>query len=385
MNFEEFAAKPLLATAGINVPGSQLVTTAEDAAKACEALGPIVVKAQVPTGKRGKAGGIVAATSPTDASAAAARILGMDIAGHTVEKVLVEQQANIAHELYAAILNDPDSKGPLIMFSDMGGMDIEEIAETQPQHLVNVPVSITEGPDNTQLAAAIEPLIAANKDISGDAKAMTQDIVSMLNRLYKVYDENDAELLEINPLAILDDNSLVALDCKFVMDDSSLVRQSELSASGTPEKLTGRELDAAKLDLKYIDLGGDIGVLANGAGLTMTTMDVVTHYGGKPANFLEIGGEAYTKATDALKLMLGNKNIRSLVVNFCGAFARTDAMTEGVINAWLELQPDIPVFFSIHGTGSEDARKLLEEKLGMQSHETMDDAIKAAIAAAAQG
>ena len=127
----------------------------------------------MPTGKRGKAGGIVAATSPTDASAAAARILGMDIAGHTVEKVLVEQQANIAHELYAAILNDPDSKGPLIMFSDMGGMDIEEIAETQPQHLVNVPVSITEGPDNTQLAAAIEPLIAANKDIGGDAKAMT--------------------------------------------------------------------------------------------------------------------------------------------------------------------------------------------------------------------
>ena len=173
----------------------------------------------------------------------------MDIAGHTVEKVLVEQQANIAHELYVAILNDPDSKGPLIMFSDMGGMDIEEIAETQPQHLVNVPVSITEGPDNTQLAAAIEPLIAANKDIGGDAKAMTQDIVSMLNRLYKVYDENDAELLEINPLAILDDNSLVALDCKFVMDDSSLVRQSELSASGTPEKLTGRAVSYTHLTL----------------------------------------------------------------------------------------------------------------------------------------
>jgi len=382
MNFEEFAAKPLLAAAGIKVPGSQLVTTADDAGKACEALGPIVVKAQVPTGKRGKAGGIVAADSPADASSAAARILGMDIAGHTVEKVLVEQQANIAHELYVAILNDPDSKGPLIMFSDMGGMDIEEIAETQPQHLVNVPVSINAGPDSSQLAAAIEPLIAANKDLTGDSKAMTQDIVSMLSLLYKVYDENDAELLEINPLAVLDDNSLVALDCKFVMDDSSLVRQSELAASGTPEKLTGRELDAAKLDLKYIDLGGDIGVLANGAGLTMTTMDVVTHYGGKPANFLEIGGEAYTKATDALKLMLGNTNIRSLVVNFCGAFARTDVMTEGVINAWLELQPDIPVFFSIHGTGSEDARKLLEEKLGMQSHETMDDAIKAAIAAA---
>ena len=206
----------------------------------------------------------------------------------------------------------------------------------------------------------------------------------MLVKLYKAYADNDAELIEINPLAILDDNSLLALDCKFVLDDSAIVRQTDISANGTPDKLTGRELDAAELDLKYIDLEGNVGVLANGAGLTMTTMDVVTYYGGAPANFLEIGGEAYTKATDALKLMLGNENIKSLVVNFCGAFARTDVMTEGVVNAWLELKPDIPVFFSIHGTGSVDARKLLKEKLDMTSYETMDEAIQAAVAAAGQ-
>lgn len=383
MNFEEFAAKPLLAAAGIKVPGSQLITAASDAGSAYEKLGAVVVKAQVPTGKRGKAGGILAADSAQEAMQAAEKILGMDIAGHTVEKVLIEQQASIANELYAAVLNDPASKGPLIMFSDKGGMDIEEIAENEPQHLINMPVDIKNGPDKSALKAAIEPLITANPGFKDqDTAGLSDAIADTLITLYRVYDDNDAELLEINPLAVLQDGELSALDCKFVMDDSSLVRQSELVPQGTPEKLTGRELDAAQLDLKYIDLEGNVGVLANGAGLTMTTMDVVTHYGGKPANFLEIGGEAYTKATEALKLMLGNDDIKSLVVNFCGAFARTDVMTEGVINAWLELKPDIPVFFSIHGTGSEDARKLLQEKLNMQSYETMDQAIQAAVAAA---
>ena len=305
------------------------------------------------------------------------------IADFKVEKVLIEQQASIENELYAAVLNDPGSKGPMIMFSDKGGMDIEEIAENEPEHLLSLPVDIMGGPDKLQLVAAIEPLVSANADLSKHGAGKLADaIANTLVTLYRVYDDNDAELLEINPLAILSDGELSALDCKFVMDDSSLVRQTELTPQGTPEKLTGRELDAAKLDLKYIDLGGNVGVLANGAGLTMTTMDVVTHYGGQPANFLEIGGEAYTKATEALKLMLGNTNIKSLVVNFCGAFARTDVMTEGVVNAWLELKPDIPIFFSIHGTGSEEARKFLQEKLNMQSYDTMDQAIQAAVAAA---
>ncbi len=373
MNFEEFAAKPLLAKAGIRVPGSAMAATVDEAGAAAEKLGDVMVKAQVPTGKRGKAGGIVRATSAAEAKAAAEKILGMEIGGYTVEKLLVEQCASIAAEYYAAILNDAASKGPLLMFSDQGGMDIEEIAQTQPDRLRQIPIDVRHGLSTDDAKALVAPLVDASQH---------DDLAELLVKLYQAYADNDAELLEINPLAVLDDNSLLALDCKFTLDDSAIKRQQELSLSGTPEKLTGRELAAQQLDLKYIDLEGSVGVLANGAGLTMTTMDVITHYGGSPANFLEIGGEAYTKATEALKLMIDNDKINSLVVNFCGAFARTDVMTEGVINAWQELKPDIPVFFSIHGTGSIEARQMLTDRLGMTAFETMDEAIQAAIQAA---
>ena len=373
MNFEEYAAKPLLAKAGIAIPEGRVATSVEESSDAAEALGKVVVKAQVPTGKRGKAGGIKTADNATEAADAATAILGMTIGGSVVEKVLIEQRAPIKQEYYAAILNDADSKGPLLMFSDQGGMDIEEIAQSQPETLLHHAIDVRQG-----LAAAdAEKLVA--KLVDADIAA---GVGELLSKLYQAYADNDAELMEINPLAVLDDHSLMALDCKFVLDDSAIKRQQELAKSGTPEKLTGRELAAQELDLKYIDLDGSIGLLANGAGLTMTTMDVITHYEGLPANFLEIGGEAYTKATEALKLMIDNDKIKSLVVNFCGAFARTDVMTEGVINAWQELKPDIPVFFSIHGTGSVEARSMLQERLGMTSFETMDEAIQAAIAAA---
>ena len=373
MNFEEYAAKPLLAKAGIAIPDGRVATTVEEASAAAEALGQVVVKAQVPTGKRGKAGGIKTADSAVQAAEAAGAILGMTIGGSVVEKVLIEQRAPIKQEYYAAILNDADSKGPLLMFSDQGGMDIEEIAQSQPAKLLHHAIDVREGLAASDAQQLVSKLVAAD---------IAQGLGELLSKLYQAYADNDAELMEINPLALLDDHSLMALDCKFVLDDSAIKRQQELASSGTPEKLTGRELAAQELDLKYIDLDGSIGLLANGAGLTMTTMDVITHYDGAPANFLEIGGEAYTKATEALKLMIDNDRIKSLVVNFCGAFARTDVMTEGVINAWQELKPDIPVFFSIHGTGSVEARSMLQEKLGMTSFETMDEAIQAAIAAA---
>ena len=373
MNFEEYAAKPLLAKAGIAIPDGRVATTVEEASAAAEALGQVVVKAQVPTGKRGKAGGIKTADSAAQAAEAAGAILGMTIGGSVVEKVLIEQRAPIKQEYYAAILNDADSKGPLLMFSDQGGMDIEEIAQSQPAKLLHHAIDVREGLAASDAQQLVSKLVAAD---------IAQGLGELLSKLYQAYADNDAELMEINPLALLDDHSLMALDCKFVLDDSAIKRQQELASSGTPEKLTGRELAAQELDLKYIDLDGSIGLLANGAGLTMTTMDVITHYDGAPANFLEIGGEAYTKATEALKLMIDNDRIKSLVVNFCGAFARTDVMTEGVINAWQELKPDIPVYFSIHGTGSVEARSMLQEKLGMTSFETMDEAIQAAIAAA---
>ena len=376
MNFEEHAAKPLLRAVGIPTPDGEVASDAAAAATIAERLGGAVVKAQVPTGKRGKAGGIAVVDTAAQAKTEAARILGMQIGGHTVSKLLVEEKAGIEKEFYAAILNDAGTKGPLVMFSDQGGMDIEEIAATQPDKLQQAAIDVRVGFDTAQADGLLQPF-AATLDESTRGK-----LSDILVRLYTAYADNDAELLEINPLAQLDDGRVVALDCKFVLDDSAIKRQAELAPNGTPDPLSGRELAAEELDLKYIDLDGDIGVLANGAGLTMTTMDVISHHGGEPANFLEIGGEAYTKATDALKLMLGNEQIKSLVVNFCGAFARTDVMTEGVINAWEELQPDIPVFFSIHGTGSVQAREMLSSRLGMQAYETMDDAIIAAIAAA---
>jgi len=175
---------------------------------------------------------------------------------------------------------------------------------------------------------------------------------------------------------------VVALDCKLTVDDGAAPRQEAIVPLAAPEKRTELEAKAASEGLKYIELGGSVGVIANGAGLTMTTMDVIAHYGGQPANFLEVGGEAYTKAKTALSILLENPNIKSLLVNFCGAFARTDVMAEGVVSAWQELNPDIPIFFTIHGTGEDEAIALVKERLGIEPFDLMDDAVKAAVNAA---
>jgi len=376
MNFEEHAAKPLLAAAGIAVPDGRYVRTAIEAAAAQQAIGPSVVKAQVPTGKRGKAGGIKTADSPGEAQSVAEQILGMDIAGHIVAGVLVEGRSDIAREFYAAIMNDAASKGPLVIFSTEGGMDIEDVAASTPDKIKRVAVDIRVGFD-----AKAATLMLAGLDL-GDAEPA---VAGALAKLYAVYIANDAELLEINPLAVVADGSLVALDCKFVMDDSAIKRQTELTEHGTPEKLTELEVRGEAAVIKYIELDGDVGVLANGAGLTMTTMDVVRHHGGNPANFCEIGGEAYTKAQMALEMVLDKPGIKSLVVNFCGAFARCEVMMEGLLNAWEELNPDIPVFFSIAGTGDEEAIKMLKDRLGLDPYPDMDAASKAAVDAAKGG
>jgi succinyl-CoA synthetase beta subunit len=369
MNFEEHAAKRLLAKVGIAVPKGRLVTSAADAAKACADIGPVVVKAQVPTGKRGKAGGIRLAGNADQAREAAEAILGMKIGIYAVERLLVEEQAAIASEHYAAVLNDPESKGPLLMFSAVGGMDIEEIAAERPEALRKVSIDVREGFAESDAKRLLEGL---------EIGISTDDMAAMLAAMYRAYRNNDAELLEINPLATLKDGSVMALDCKFALDDSSIRRQSEISADGTPDRLTPLEARGLEQGLKYIELDGDVGVLANGAGLTMTTMDVIVYHGGRPANFLEIGGEAYTKAVPALELVLANPNVRCLVVNFCGAFARTDVMIEGVIDALETLKPSLPVFFSVHGTGSKSARKMLKSRLDIETYPDMDAAIEAA-------
>ncbi len=373
MNFEEHAAKPLLAEMGIAVPPGQLVETAAEAAEAAEAIGACVVKAQVPTGKRGKAGGIKLAADAPAAKHHAETILGMEIAGHRVERLLVEGQVPIRRELYAAVLSDPASRAPLVLFSTLGGMDVEEAAEQDPTAMRRIPVEIATGLSEEIAMAALDGL---------DLDGMRDQVARCLVRLYQAYRRYDAELLEINPLVLTEDRRVVALDCKFTLDDASAGRQADIAAKASPERLTALEAEAQGADLKYIELGGTVGVLANGAGLTMTTMDAITHYGGSPANFLEVGGEAYTKAKVALEILLKNPNIRSLLVNFCGAFARTDVMAEGVVTAWKELKPAIPVFFTIHGTGEEEAVALVKRELGIEPYDLMDDAVQAAIRAA---
>ena len=360
MDFEEAEAKELLRQAGIPVPPGEVCRDAEAAAAAAGRLGRCAVKAQVPSGQRGKAGGIRLVNDPQEARAAAKAILGMAIGGYQVERVLVEKCADIAQELYVAVLNDVATRAPMVLFSRSGGMDVEEMAD----RIVRIPVDIDQGLRAERLAS------------------VDKDVADFLVRLYDLYVQTDAELLEVNPLARLKGGGLLALDCKLTVDDASLFRQPGLAGKGARERTTELERRGRELGLKYIELPGNVGVLANGAGLTMTTMDVIEHCGGKPANFLEIGGDAYTKAEGALGLVLANPRVKSIIINFCGAFARTDVMALGVVEAWQKLRPALPVFFSVHGTGEDEAIALIKQKLGIDPFDRMEDAVRAAVEAA---
>ncbi len=374
MNFEERAAKAkVLAPASIAVPRGKLCVTPHEAEAAFGEIGPCVVKAQVPTGKRGKAGGIRKANCAAEAAAVAHAILALTIDGYRVEKVLVEERAEIAREFYAAVLTDFAACRPLILFSTEGGMEIEEVAAARPGAVRRYGLEIDQ-----EFGEAAAHAMLAGLNL-GEAEPK---IAGVLKSLHAIYRARDAELIEINPLALLKDGRVVALDCKFTLDDAAIFRQGDLATAGAPEKLTVLERRGAEAGLKFIELNGNVGVLANGAGLTMTTMDVIAHCGGKASNFLEIGGEAYTKAEAGLGLVLSAANVKSLVINFCGAFARTDVMADGVVKAWEKLKPKIPVFFSIHGTGEDEAVKLVRERLGIEPYDFMEDAVQAAVDAA---
>ena len=374
MNFEEHVAKKLvLQAAGVEVPKGTLCKSAHEAVDAVRTIGPAIIKAQVPIGKRSKAGGVRPANTAEDAERVAREILGMRIGGYTVERLLVEEQVEIVREFYAAALQNVRARRPMVLFSAEGGMEIEDLAARNPNAVHQIIVEIEEGLDESRVGALLEPL---------GLGAAAPKVADVLMRLYRAYRQHDAELIEINPLALLADGRVVALDCKFSLDDASLYRHPELETEGAQELLADLERRGRESHLKFIQLDGNVGVLANGAGLTMTTMDVIRHFGGRPANFLEIGGDAYTKSAIALSFVLSNPGVRSLVVNFCGAFARTDVMAEGVVKAWKELQPRTPVFFSIHGTGEKDAIRLICDELGMEPFDLMEDAVQAAVRAA---
>jgi len=260
-----------------------------------------------------------------------------------------------------------------VLFSTDGGMDIEEVAAQSPERLRRCSVDIERGLGGDEARTLVAGL---------GLGAAEPQIVDVLLKMYAAFCGCDGELLEINPLALLDDGRVVALDCKLTLDEAAAFRQPALAAAAAPAEMTELERQGAAARLKLIQLDGNVGVLANGAGLTMTTMDVIRHLGGRPANFLEIGGEAYTKAEIALGLVLSNPGVKSLVVNFCGAFARTDVMADGVVKAWHRLQPAVPVFFSIHGTGEDEARRLVRDQLGIEPYDLMEDAVRAAVEAA---
>jgi succinyl-CoA synthetase beta subunit len=375
----EYQGKSLLSQGGLVTPDGAVARDAAEAATIAGALdGRVVIKAQIPAGKRGKSGAIQFADTPAQAHQAAANLLGKPINGFPVTAVLVEQALPIARELYAAVLNDPASKGPLVLFSVEGGMDIEEVNASAPEKVLRLPIDIRAGLSPVDAAALL-----SGTDLTDAEQA---SVAAALIGLYAVYLQVEADLVEVNPLVLTDDARVVALDAKVSLDPGALARQPDefmrSLESGQAEEESALEDEGTKLGLQFIELDGTVGVLANGAGLTMATLDAVNHYGGKPANFLEIGGDAYTKATPALALVLKNPNVRSLLVNFCGAFARTDVMTEGVVNAIENLRPEVPVFFSIHGTGEDEAIALVRDRLGLQPYDLMDDAVQAAVAAA---
>jgi succinyl-CoA synthetase beta subunit len=379
VNLLEHQGKFWLKSAGLAVPRGELVTTAQAAADAAGALGGrVVCKAQVPAGKRGKAGAVQLVDTPDQAREVAARLLGSVVGGYRVEALLVEEAVDIARELYAAVLDDPVSKGPLVLFSTEGGMDIEEVNATTPELVHRLPLDVRDGIP----LDGLERMLSAT-DL--DAPAVTE-VATAVRVLFGLYRDADANLVEINPLVLTSAGAVVALDAKVSVDPGSVPRQEERLAAlpgGQPEDpVTDLERRGRELGLQFIELDGDVGVLANGAGLTMTTLDAINHFGGRPANFLEIGGDAYTKATPALELVLSNPRVKSLLVNFCGAFARTDVMAEGVVNAIEELRPDLPIAFTIHGTGEAEAIALVRDRLGTDPYDLMDDAVQAAVSAA---
>lgn len=380
MDLLEYQGKQLLREAEICVPQGAIARSPEEAATIAGRIGGrVAVKSQIAAGGRGASGGIRFASNPAEAEQAAHALLGSNVRGFEVRAVLVEAAVEAARELYAAVVNDPASKGPVVLFSAAGGMDIEEINEASPEQVLRVPVDIRHG-----LSADAAEQQLARTDLASTARAV---VAATLVQAYQLYRAIDAELIEINPLAVTRAGEVVALDAKISLDSSALARHGELLGrlgAGEPDQGTEIERMARDLGLHLIELDGNVGVLANGAGLTMATLDAVSYYGGAASNFLEIGGDAYTKATPALRLVLSNPKVGSLLVNFCGAFARTDVMTDGVIAALEELRPDIQIIFCIHGTGEREAIQMVRERLGIEPYNLMDAAVLAAVAAASR-
>jgi succinyl-CoA synthetase beta subunit len=355
MDLLEYQGKQLFAKHGVRVPEGRHAATVDDAVAAAEEIGyPCVVKAQVAIGKRGKAGGIKVANDADEAREHADAILGMDIRGFTVHDLWIEQASAIAAEYYASIILDRSEKKLLAMLSRMGGMDVEEMAEEDPEALVRRHIEPSE---------TFEPEHAG--EIAAEAKIdedVQDQVARMLVELKDVAVAEDATLIEVNPLIVTEDREVVALDSKMTIDNNAIFRHEELAEWRDRSAEDPQEQMAEEKGLTYVKLGGNIGILGNGAGLCMSTLDVVAQAGGEPANFLDAGGGSKAEAiVDALEVITSDPNVNAVLFNIFGGITRCDEVAKGIIEASNRIEIKVPFVVRLDGTNSEEGLKLLEE------------------------
>jgi succinyl-CoA synthetase beta subunit len=387
MNLHEFQAKQLFNRYGITTPQGQAVTEAAEAKQAAELLTGErwVVKAQVHTGGRGKAGGVKVVDSVDAVEAAAAEMLGQRLVTHqtTVEglpvhQVLVEKPTDISREIYLAVLVDRSSQRVVFMVSAQGGMDIEAVAETDPEAILNLYVDPMVGLQGYQCRRAGFFL-----GLTGAAFKQLQQI---MQNLYQLFIENDASLVEINPLVVTGEGDLLAVDAKINLDDNGLFRHSELAEMFDPSQEDEAEVIAREFGLNYISLDGNVACMVNGAGLAMATMDLIQKEGGEPANFLDVGGGTTAdRVAEAFKLILSDKKVKSILVNIFGGIVRCDLIAEGIIQAAKEVKLSLPVVVRLEGTNAAIGRELLaNSQMSIYAAQDLTDAARKAVAAAGE-
>ena len=376
MDLYEYQGKELFRRAGIPVSDGKLATTAAEARAAAEELGgAVVVKAQVLTGGRGKAGGIKLAASPEEADARAAEILGLDIRGHVVRKLWIEKASDIEKEYYLSVTFDRGAKQPLFMFTTQGGVDIEEVAESSPEALVKLHVDPFEGFQPWHARALVYGAGVGDPDEQ-------KQISAIAARLYSAFVDFDAMLCEINPLIVTPAGEVKALDSKFTVDDNALFRHPDVAEMRDPEAYPPEERAAREKGVIYVKLDGEVGILGNGAGLVMSTLDVIVLVGGRPANFCDLGGGGDAQGVvDALGIITGDPQVKSILFNIFGGITRCDEVARGILQALGQMQIPHPIVVRLDGTNAEEGRKLLEEAAPPNLHvePTMLEAARRAV------
>jgi len=374
MKLHEYQSKLIFSKYGIPIPKGRVAATAEAARQIAQELGGrVVIKAQALVGGRGKAGGIKVAKDATEAELLATQILRMEIKGLPVRKVLVDEAAAIETEIYLGITNDRAARKPVMMASAAGGVEIEEVARATPGKIIKAHIDPLLGLRDYQARD-----IAAGIDLP---RELWRDFNAIALALWRAYSENDATLAEINPLIINKDRKLVALDGKMLIDDNALFRHADLAELRDADEEAPAETEARKYGLSYIKLDGNIGCMVNGAGLAMTSMDVIKLFGGEPANFLDIGGGAGAdKVAAAMKIILTDPGVKAVLFNIFGGITRCDEVAKGILVAMDEVKPKVPMVVRLVGTNAEEGRKL--EKAKMITAETLADAAQKSVKAA---